>query len=71
MTKLLPFLFITILCSSCAVATLATATIKTTAKIISLPIKAIGATVGAITPDDEEAAAEEEAAEEEAADIEG
>jgi len=69
MTKLLPFLFITILCSSCAVATLATATIKTTAKIISLPIKAIGATVEAITPDDEEAAAEEEAAE--AADIEG
>ena len=68
MTKLLPFLFITILCSSCAVATLATATIKTTAIIISLPIKAIGATVEAITPDDEEAAAEEEA---EAADIEG
>jgi hypothetical protein len=68
MTKLLPFLFIIILCSSCAVATLATATIKTTAKIISLPIKAIGATVEAITPDDEEAAAEEEA---EAADIEG
>jgi len=67
MTKLLPFLFITILCSSCAVATLATATIKTTAIIISLPIKAIGATVEAITPDDEEAA-EEEA---EATDIEG
>lgn len=64
MTKLLPFIFITILCSSCAVATLTTATIKTTAKIISLPIKAIGATVEAITPDDEEAAAEE-------ADIEG
>jgi len=68
MTKLLPFLFITILCSSCAVATLATATIKTTAIIISLPIKAIGATVEAITPDDEEAEVE---AEVEAADIEG
>ncbi|HIK71997.1 MAG TPA: hypothetical protein EYF97_01840 [Gammaproteobacteria bacterium] len=66
MTKLLPFLFITILCSSCAVATLATTTIKTTAKIVTLPIMAIGAAVEAITPDDEE-----EAVEGEGADIEG
>ena len=54
MTKLSLFLSVTLLCSSCAVASLATATIKTTAAIITLPIKAVGAVVEAITPDNED-----------------
>ena len=54
MTKLSLFLSVTLLCSSCAVANLATATIKTTAAIITLPIKAVGAAVEAITPDSED-----------------
>ena len=33
---------------------LATATVKTTAAIITLPIKAVGAAVEAITPDNED-----------------
>ena len=53
MTKLIVFLSVTLLCSSCAVASLATATVKTTAAIITLPIKAVGAAVEAITPDNE------------------
>jgi|TARA_B100000809_G_C15129854_1_gene527883 hypothetical protein len=51
MTKLPLLLFTAILCSSCAVATLATTAVKTTATIVTLPIKAIGAAVEAITPD--------------------
>ena len=54
MTKLSLFLSVILLCSSCAVASLATATVKTTAAIITLPIKAIGAAVEAITPDNED-----------------
>jgi len=53
MTKLSLFLSLTLLCSSCAVASLATATVKTTAAILTLPIKAVGAGVEAITPDNE------------------
>ena len=54
MTKLSLFLSVILLCSSCAVASLATATVKTTAAIITLPIKAIGAAVESITPDNED-----------------
>ena len=54
MTKLSLFLSVTLLCSSCAVASLATATVKTTAAIITLPIKAVGAAVEAITPDNKD-----------------
>tara|TARA_B110000438_G_scaffold188794_1_gene180428 strand:- start:277 stop:471 length:195 start_codon:yes stop_codon:yes gene_type:complete len=51
MTKISLLLTVILICSSCAVATLATATVKTTVAIITLPIKAVGAAVEAITPD--------------------
>jgi hypothetical protein len=54
MKNFISLLLITFLYSSCAVATLATATIKTTAAIITLPVKAVGTAVEAITPDDED-----------------
>ena len=54
MTKISLLLSILLICSSCAVASLATATVKTTAAIITLPIKAVGAAVEAITPDNED-----------------
>jgi hypothetical protein len=41
------------------VASLATATVKTTAAILTLPIKAVGAVVEAITPDNEDEENEE------------
>ena len=59
MTKLSLFLSLTLLCCSCAVASLATATVKTTAAIITLPIKAVGAAVKAITPNNEDEENEE------------
>ena len=52
--KLFSLLLVTFLFSSCAVATLATAIIKITAAIIALPIKAAGADVESMTPDDED-----------------
>ncbi|MDG2456957.1 MAG: hypothetical protein P8N10_05030 [SAR86 cluster bacterium] len=54
MTKISLLLSILLICSNCAVASLATATVKTTAVIITLPIKAVGAAVEAISPDTED-----------------
>ncbi|MDA7601914.1 hypothetical protein N8791_05155 [Gammaproteobacteria bacterium] len=54
MIKISLLLSILLICSNCAVASLATATVKTTAAIITLPIKAAGAAVEAITPDAED-----------------
>ena len=53
MTKISLLLSIVFICNNCAVASLATATLKTTAAIITLPIKAVGAAVEAITSDTE------------------
>jgi hypothetical protein len=52
-TKISLLLSILLICTSCAVASLATATLKTTAAIITLPIKAVGTAVEAITSDTE------------------
>ena len=41
--------------SGCVTATLATAVVKTTAAVVTLPVKAVGAAAKAITPDGEEA----------------
>ena len=54
MTKISLLLSVLLICSSCAVASLAKATVKTTAAIIQLPRKAVGAAVEAITPDTED-----------------
>ena len=54
MTKISLLLSILLICSNCAVASLATATVKTTAAIITLPIKAVGAAVEANTLDTED-----------------
>ena len=54
MTKISLLLSILLICPNYAVASLATATVKTTAAIITLPIKAVGAAVEAITPDTED-----------------
>jgi hypothetical protein len=40
--------------SGCVTATLATAVVKTTAAVVALPVKAVGAAAKAITPDGEE-----------------
>lgn len=40
--------------TGCVTATLATAVVKTTAAVITLPVKAVGAAAKAITPDDAE-----------------
>jgi hypothetical protein len=39
--------------TGCVTATLATAVVKTTAAVITLPVKAVGAAAKAITPDNE------------------
>ena len=54
MTKISLLISTLLICSNCAVASLATATVKTTAAIITLPVKAVGAAVEAITPDAED-----------------
>ena len=46
---------VSLMLSGCVTATLATAVVKTTAAVVTLPVKAVGAAAKAITPDGEEA----------------
>ena len=40
--------------NACAVASLTTAVVKTTAAVVMLPVKVVGAAVEAVTPDSDE-----------------
>ena len=53
--KLLILAFgLSMMLSGCVTATLATAVVKTTAAVVALPVKAVGAAAKAITPNGEE-----------------
>lgn len=54
MKRLILALGLSLMLSGCATATLATAVVKTTAAVVALPVKAVGAAAKAITPDGEE-----------------
>ena len=54
MKRLILALGLSLMLSGCVTATLATAVVKTTAAIVALPVKAVGAAAKAITPDGEE-----------------
>ena len=52
--RLILALGLSLMLSGCVTATLATAVVKTTAAVVALPVKAVGAAAKAITPDGEE-----------------
>ncbi len=54
MKQLILALGLSLMLSGCVTATLATAVVKTTAAVVALPVKAVGAAAKAITPDGEE-----------------
>lgn len=54
MKRLILALGLSLMLSGCVTATLATAVVKTTAAVVALPVKAVGAAAKAITPDGEE-----------------
>ena len=54
MKRLSLALGLSLMLSGCVTATLATAVVKTTAAVVALPVKAVGAAAKAITPDGEE-----------------
>ena len=54
MKRLILALGLSLVLSGCVTATLATAVVKTTAAVVALPVKAVGAAAKAITPNDEE-----------------
>ena len=54
MKRLILAFGLSMMLSGCVTATLATAVVKTTAAVVALPVKAVGAAAKAITPDDEE-----------------
>ncbi len=54
MKRLILALGLSMMLSGCVTATLATAVVKTTAAVVALPVKAVGAAAKAITPDGEE-----------------
>ena len=54
MKRLILALGLSLMLSGCVTATLATAVVKTTAAVVALPVKAVGAAAKAITPNGEE-----------------
>lgn len=54
MKRLILAFGLSMMLSGCVTATLATAVVKTTAAVVALPVKAVGAAAKAITPDGEE-----------------
>ena len=54
MRRLILAFGLSLMLSGCVTATLATAVVKTTAAVVALPVKAVGAAAKAITPDGEE-----------------
>ena len=54
MKRLILAFGLSLMLSGCVTATLATAVVKTTAAVVALPVKAVGAAAKAITPDGEE-----------------
>jgi len=54
MKRLILVFGLSMMLSGCVTATLATAVVKTTAAVVALPVKAVGAAAKAITPDGEE-----------------
>lgn len=53
MNRFILALGLSLFLSGCVTATLATAVVKTTAAVVSLPIKVVGAAAKAVTPDGE------------------
>lgn len=54
MKRLILAFGLSMMLSGCVTATLATAVVKTTAAVVALPVKAVGAAAKAITPNGEE-----------------